>query len=366
MGVVMSAPTHIPVLLKEMVEALAVQPGGRYIDGTIGAGGHAAAILEQSSPGGQLIGIDADPEAIKIAGARLEAYSGSILLINENFVNLQAICIKYGFFPVHGIFFDLGLSSLQLNGSGRGFSFQHDAPLDMRLSPQQAVTAADIVNTYSETELVYVIKTYGEESHSRRIARYIIQERPIKTTLQLAQVIERAVRGRRGRLHPATKTFQALRIAVNHELGHLEAVLKQAIDLLGFGGRLVVISYHSLEDRIVKQFMQREARDCICPPSTPICICGHKASLRLITRRVVTPSPAEVQLNPRSRSAKLRTAERIIASDEPYKVVENLRHSVDTEARGWRKPALAEKLRRTFLTLQIESFGDAARGRFKM
>ena len=362
MGVTMSAPTHIPVLLKEAVEALAVQPGGRYIDCTIGSGGHAAAILEQSSPGGQLLGIDADPEAIKIAKASLEAYSGSVLLINENFVNLQAICIKYDFFPVHGIFFDLGLSSLQLDGNGRGFSFQYDAPLDMRLSPNQKVTAADIINTYSETELVYVIKTYGEESHSHRIVRHIMGERPIKTTLQLVQVIERAVRGRRGRLHPATKTFQALRIAVNHELGHLEAALKQAIDLLGFGGKLVVISYQSLEDRIVKQFMRRQARDCICPPGTPTCTCGHKASLRLITKKVVTPSPAEVQLNPRSRSAKLRAAERIIASDEQYRVVEKLNHTIGTEARGWRKPALAEKLRRTFLALQIDSFTDAAGG----
>jgi len=364
----MSAPTHIhiPVLLREAVEALAVQPGGRYIDCTLGAGGHAAAILDQSSPGGQLLGIDADPEAIKVAMTRLKDYSSSILLINENFVNLQAICIKYDFFPVHGILFDLGLSSLQLNGKGRGFSFQHDASLDMRLSPDQEVTAADIVNTYPETELAYVIKTYGEERHSHQIARHITQERPIKTTFQLAQAIERAVGGRRGRLHPATKTFQALRIAVNHELGHLEAALKQATGLLGFGGRLVVISYHSLEDRIVKQFMQREARDCICPPDAPICTCGHTASLRLITKKVVTPSPAEVQLNPRSRSAKLRVAKRIINSDEQYKVVEKLNSSIDVEARGWRKPALAEKIRRTFLALQIDSFGYAKDGRFKM
>ena len=279
---------------------------------------------------------------------------------------MQAICIKYDFFPVHGILFDLGLSSLQLNGNGRGFSFQHDAPLDMRLSPNQEVTAADIVNTFPETKLTYVIKTYGEEGHSHQIARHIMQERPIKTTLQLAQVIERAVRGRRGRLHPATKTFQALRIAVNHELEHLEAALKQAIGLLGFGGRLVVISYHSLEDRIVKQFMQREARDCICPLGTPTCTCGHKASLRLVTRKVITPSPAEVQLNPRSHSAKLRAAKRIINSDEHYTVVEKLNSSAGVEARGWRKPALAEKIRRTFLALQIDSFEYARDGRFKM
>jgi len=366
MGLAMSAPTHIPVLLKEVIKALAVQPGGRYIDCTLGGGGHAAAILDRSSPGGQLLGIDADPEAIKVASTRLKDYSSSILLINENFVNLHAICIKYDFFPVHGILFDLGLSSLQLNGSRRGFSFQRDAPLDMRLNPNQKVTAADLVNTLPETELTYVIKTYGEEHRSRQIAHHIMRERPIKSTLQLAHVIEQAVGGRRGKLHPATKTFQALRIAVNHELGHLEAALKQAIDLLGFGGRLVVISYHSLEDRIVKQFMQREARNCICPPGTPTCTCGHIASLKLISRKVITPSPAEVQLNPRSRSAKLRAAKRIINSDDQYRVVEKLNSSIGIEARGWRKPALAEKIRRTFLTLQINSFEYAKGGRFKM
>jgi len=356
MGVKMAAPSHIPVLVKETIEALAVQPGGRYIDCTVGGAGHATAILEQSSPGGQLLGIDAYPEAIKVARDRLETYSGSTLLINENFVNLQAICIKYNFFPVHGILFDLGLSSLQLNGNGRGFSFQQEAPLDMRLSPSQEVTAADIINTLPETKLSRLIKTYGEEGHSHQIARHIIKKRPIKTTLHLAQTIEQAIGTRRGRIHPATKTFQALRIAVNHELEHLETVLKQAVGLLGFEGRLAVISYHSLEDRIVKQFMQREARDCICPSDTPTCVCGHKASLKLITKKVITPSPAEVQLNPRSRSAKLRAAERIIISDEQYKVAEKLNFSVGIEAQGWRRPVLVEKLRRTFMAIQIDSF----------
>jgi len=345
----MLPPTHIPVLLKETMEALAVQPGGRYIDCTLGAGGHAAAILEHSSPGGQLLGIDADPEAIKMARARLEAYSGSTLLINENFANLQAICLKYDFFPVHGILFDLGLSSLQLNGNGRGFSFQHDAPLDMRLSPSQEVTAADIINTSPEAELAHLIRKYGEEGYSRQIAHRIVNQRPIKTTLQLAQTIERAIGRRRGRIHPATKTFQALRIAVNHELEHLEAALKQAINLLGFEGRLVLISYHSLEDRIVKQFMRQESMGCICPPGTPTCICGHTVSLRLINKRVITPSLVEVQLNPRSRSAKLRAAERIINQDEQYMTVEELGFSTEVKANGWRRPALLKKLRRTFL-----------------
>ncbi|GAI08466.1 unnamed protein product, partial [marine sediment metagenome] len=186
---------------------------------------------------------------------------------------------------------------------------------DMRFSPSQEVTAADIINTSSEAKLARLIKIYGEEGYSHQIARHIVQERPIRTTLQLAQTIEQAVGTRRGRIHPATRTFQALRIAVNHELEHLEAALKQAINLLGFDGRLVVISYHSLEDRIVKQFMHQESRDCICPPGTPACICRHTASLQLINKKVITPSPAEVQLNPRSRSAKLRTAKRIDTQD---------------------------------------------------
>ena len=335
----MLAPTHIPVLLSETIEALAVGPGGRYIDCTLGGGGHAAAILDHSSPGGQLLGIDADPRAIEIARARLTAYGSSVKAVNENFVELEAICIKNDFLPIHGILFDLGLSSLQLNGSGHGFSFQHNAPLDMRFSPSQQLTAADIVNTYSEAQLAHLIKTYGEESYSRRIARWILKERPIRTTLELAQVIERAVGGRKGKIHPATKTFQALRIAVNHELEYLEAVLKQAVGLLGFEGRLVVISYHSLEDRIVKRLMKEESRDCICPPGIPGCICQHTARLRLVSRRVITPSPAEVKSNPRSRSAKLRVAERIIAQDELSDTAERLHFLGLTDGGRWRQPA---------------------------
>lgn len=346
----MLASAHIPVLVEETIQALAVQPGGRYIDCTLGGGGHAAAILEHSAPGGQLLGIDADPEAIKVARRRLAAYSDSSLLINDNFVNLKPICYKYDFLPVHGILFDLGLSSLQLNSSSRGFSFQYRAPLDMRLNPSQELTAADIVNTYSETELAHLIKTYGEEGYSRQIARRIVQERPIRTTLELTHTIEQAAGRRRGKIHPATKTFQALRIAVNQELEHLESALKQAVDLLGFEGRLVVISYHSLEDRIVKQFMQQEAKDCICPPGTPTCVCGHTASLKLVNRRVITPSLAEIKSNPRSRSARLRAAERIIPHDEHYKIVERLCSTAEVTAsgNGWKRAALLRKLRQVF------------------
>lgn len=300
-----AAPTHISVLLEETIEALDVQPGGRYIDGTIGPGGHAAAILEHSLPGGQLLGIDADPRAIKMARSRLEAYGDSVLLVNQNFANLKSICTKHGFFPVHGILFDLGLSSVQLEKNNRGFSFRHDALLDMRLSPRQEITADTIVNSSPENQLAKMIRAYGEERHSQQIARRIVRQRPITTSLQLAQTIEQAVGGRRGRIHPATRTFQALRIAVNQELEHLKLVLEQAVDLLGFGGRLVVISYHSLEDRIAKQFMHQQAS-------------GEEACLRLINKKVIIPSLAEVRYNPRSRSAKLRAAERISVPKENY------------------------------------------------
>lgn len=344
----MLVPTHIPVLLNETIKALAVGHGGRYIDCTLGGGGHAVAILEHSSPGGQLLGIDADPKAVDVARARLSAYGNSARVINDNFVNLEAICIKNDFLPVHGILFDLGLSSLQLGNNSRGFSFQYDAPLDMRHSPRQRQSAADIVNTYSGAELAHIIKTYGEEGYSRRIAQGILRERPIRTTLELARVVERAVGGRKGKLHPATRTFQALRIAVNHELEHLEAALKQAIDLLGFEGRLVVISYHSLEDRIVKQIMAEESKDCICPPRVPVCICGHTARLRLVSKRVITPTAAEVEANPRSRSAKLRVAERVIPQDEFRAATERLLFLGDTSGGRWRQPSQLREVLQCF------------------
>ncbi len=349
MGETMLAPTHIPVMVKETIEALNVQPGGRYIDCTVDGGGHAAAILSHSAPGGQLLGIDADPEAIKIASNRLAAYGSSVRLANENFVNLSAICYRYDFSPVHGILFDLGLSSLQLDSDGRGFSFQHDAPLDMRFSPGQKITAADIVNTYSETDLERLIRTYGEESFSRQIAHRIVEARPITTTLQLAQVIAQLVGQRRGKIHPATRTFHALRIAVNQELENLASALEQAIKLLGWQGRLVVISYHSLEDRIVKQFMRREAKDCICPPSAPACVCQHNASLRILNKKVITPSPVEVQVNPRSRSARLRAAELVATRDEQYQIIEGLSTKKEEKSYGWRRPTLLKKLRQAFL-----------------
>lgn len=303
--------THAPVLVEEVLHYLAVQPGGRYVDCTVGGGGHARAILEAAAPGGLLLGLDADPNALAIATETLAPFADSVRLVEANFRRLAQICRELNFVPVHGVLFDLGLSSFQLADERRGFGFQVEAPLDMRFSPSQTLTAADIVNHYPEAELADLIWRLGEEPASRRIARAIVRARPIATTTQLAQVVSRAVGGHRQRIHPATRTFQALRIAVNDELSALADALGQARDVLGVGGRLVVISFHSLEDRIVKQFFQRESRDCVCPPETLACVCGHKAGLRVLTRRVVTPSPREVAANPRSRSARLRAAERI-------------------------------------------------------
>lgn len=306
-----AAYSHEPVLLEESIKALLIQRGGRYIDCTVNGGGHAAAILEESSPGGQLLGIDADPEAIKMAKERFRSYGGNAILVNENFRYLENICSRYGFRPVNGIIFDLGMSSLQLEASGRGFSFQQDAPLDMRFSPRQSLTAADIVNTYSEQELAGLLQRYGEEHRSRQIARRIAERRPLRTTLELSRVVQDAVGGGRGRIHPATKTFQALRVVVNEELENLQLALGQALNLLGSGGRVVVISFHSLEDRTVKEFFRRESQGCLCPPSVPVCVCGHKPNLKLVTRKAVRPSSKEIQANPRSRSARMRVAERI-------------------------------------------------------
>lgn len=341
------APLHIPVMLEETIQALAVQPGGRYIDCTVGAGGHAAAILSHSMPGGQLLGIDIDPEAIEVARNNLAPYSTSCVLVNDDYANLEAICLRYDFIPVHGILFDLGLSSMQLEDSERGFSFTKDGPLDMRFNRRQKITAADIVNNYPRESLADILRMYGEERYAHRIAGFIMQKRPLRTTLELARVIEQAVGGRRERIHPATRTFQSLRIAINQELERLQMGLRQAIEVLGANGRLVVISYHSLEDRIVKRFMQEESRDCICPPGTPVCVCEHTARLRIITKKIVTPAPEEIERNPRSRSARLRAAERIANRSE-------IAGSFETglcaahKANGWRKPTTLKRIRAAF------------------
>lgn len=311
MNLTMSLPVHTPVLLDEVAAGLQARPGARIIDCTVGLGGHASAILERIMPSGRLLGIDADPEAIRICQEELDEYGEAITLVNDNFLNLEDVCRRYQFHPVDGILFDLGVSSMQLDTAERGFSFHLDARLDMRFDPRQELTASDIVNTFSEQELARLIAEYGEERHSRRIARHIVQNRPVATTLELAQLIEQAVRSKRARIHPATRTFMALRIATNGELQNLEPALRQASDLLRPGGRLAVISYHSLEDRIAKQFMRRAASSCLCPPGSVMCRCGHAPTLKLITRKVIKPTSLEIESNPRSRSSKLRIAERL-------------------------------------------------------
>ncbi len=303
-------PTHIPVLVKEVVHALQVQPGCNYIDATIGLGGHAIAILKQA-PQVKLLGIDIDPEAIKIAQTRLNQYKETIILVNDNFINISTICQKYNFSPVHGILFDLGVSSLQLDTAERGFSFQKDAPLDMRFSPNQKLTAAELVNTLPEFELAELLRKYGQERYSRQIARQIVRHRPVETTTKLAKIVEQVYGNRRGKIHPATKTFLALRLFVNKELENLSTALKQTINLLAPKGRLAIISYHSLEDRIVKDFLKQETKGCLCPPETLVCQCGHIPTLKLISKKVIKPTLAEVASNPRSRSARLRIAERL-------------------------------------------------------
>jgi len=312
-----SKERHKAALQEEAIQALAVTAGGRYIDCTAGAAGHSAAILEHSAPGGQLLAIDADPEAIELTSEKLKSYGKSFLAVNDNFSNLIDICQRHEFYPVHGILFDLGLSSMQLEASGRGFSFRHDASLDMRFNPAQSLTAADIVNSYQEEKLADIIWRYGEEKNSRHIARAIFSARPLKRTLELAEVVAKASGGRQGRLHPATRTFQALRIAVNDELNNLKSTLNQAVNLLGYQGRLVVISYHSLEDRIVKRFMGFETSDCICPPRIPVCTCSHTPRLRLVNKKVVIPNNKEIVDNPRSRSARLRAAEKLAEAVKP-------------------------------------------------
>ena len=302
---------HTPVMIPEMMHALNVTPGGRYIDGTLGEGGHSKEILKAADPGGQVLGLDADAEAISVATERLAEHGDAFLAINVNFRDVRATALQYEFVPVHGVLFDLGVSSLQLDRESRGFSFRRSDPLDMRFSFDQQVTAADIINGYAESELADVIFHLGEDRAARRIARAIVRNRPINTSLELADVIEK-VNPRRGkRTHPATRTFQAIRIAVNDELSALETALEQAVSLLGQGGRMAVISYHSLEDRIVKNFIRKQASDCICPPGTPVCRCNHLATLKVTTRRPLIPTDAEIKSNPRARSAKLRVAERV-------------------------------------------------------
>jgi 16S rRNA (cytosine1402-N4)-methyltransferase len=307
---------HLAVLPEETLSWLAPHAGGRYIDGTLGGAGHTELLLERSAPDGQVLGIDADPEALERARLRLPwaIASGRLKLHIGNFVEMERDAESIHFAPVDGILLDLGLSSDQLASRERGFSFAFDAPLDMRFDTTQGQTAYDLINGLSETDLADLLYHYGEERRSRAIARRIIQTRersPIRRTGELATLVASVVRGHPGGIHPATRTFQALRIAVNDELVHLEETLPQAIRLLASGGRLAIISFHSLEDRIVKQTFLREQHGCICPPELPSCVCGRLPRLHILTRHPVLAGDEELARNPRSRSAKLRVAERL-------------------------------------------------------
>ena len=302
---------HQPVLYKEIIHALQPKRGGRYVDGTVGAGRHARGILEACAPDGQLLGLDVDPQALAFARETLAPYEQRVHLAQASYTTLAAQLKNLQWDAVDGIVLDLGASSMQFDTPERGFSFQSDAPLDMRFGPHALQTAAEIVNTFDERELADLIYEYGEERDSRKIARAIVNKRPLHTTRELVAVIE-AVAPRRGdRVHPATKTFQALRIAVNDELASIKTVLPQAVASLNVGGRLAVISFHSLEDRIVKEFFREQSKDLVNPPYEQLYAVERPAIIKEVTRKPIVPSEAETKDNPRARSAKLRIAEKL-------------------------------------------------------
>ncbi len=309
----------MPVLAEEVVTMLAPAPGSLQIDATLGGGGHTERILEASSPDGRLLGLDADGAAIARVRERLARFGDRLVLRQANFRELGTVAPAAGFGQVDGLLFDLGLSSYQLADEARGFSFRATGPLDMRFDTSRGVPASQLLATLDVRELTDLFKRYGEEPFAGRIARAVVEARtqgPLETADQLAALVERVVPGPppgRRRVHPATRVFQALRIAVNAELDALEEALASGMDLLRPGGRLVVLSYHSLEDRIVKQFIAAERKGCTCPPEVPVCVCGRQPRLRRIGPPSITPSAAEIAANPRSRSARLRAAERLAA-----------------------------------------------------
>ncbi len=306
---------HKPVLLKEVLDLLITDPSGIYVDGTAGTGGHSEGIAKiVCEKGGRLICIDRDPDAIEFAKKRLSPFSNYIDLIRSNYKDLDLILNDLGIEKVTGILLDLGMSSMQLEASGRGFSFLRDEPLDMRMDPSDPIKAKDLVNRLSEYELSRIIKEYGEENKARKIARKIVEERKkalIETSLQLAKIVSSVVQDHSRRHHPATKTFQALRIAVNKELDNLREFLEKVPDLLEKGGRIAIISYHSLEDRLVKEYIKKWENPCTCPPHIPYCICGKMPVMRRVTKKGIKPKEEEIIDNPRSRSAILRVVEKI-------------------------------------------------------
>lgn len=306
---------HVPVLFDEVMGALNIKPDGIYVDGTVGGGGHSSGICERLGTGGTLIAVDRDCEALEAAEKRLLCYGCTKKFVHANYSETDEISRAAGS-KVNGILLDLGVSSYQLDNPERGFSYMQDAPLDMRMDDSDKVSAYDVVNGYSEAELARIIKEYGEERWASRIAEFIVRERaqaPIDSTAKLADVIKAAIpaKARRTGPHPAKRTFQAIRIEVNDELGHLREAVERLPDLLESGGRIAIITFHSLEDRIVKTEFERRLDPCICPKEFPVCVCGRKADVKRVTRKPVIPTAEETERNPRARSAKLRVLEKI-------------------------------------------------------
>ncbi len=307
----MSLSPHQPVLYKEIIHALQPKRGGQYVDCTLGAGGHARGILEACAPDGLLLGLDVDPQALALARETLAPYERRIRLVQASYITLSDQLAAAGWDAADGILLDLGASSMQFDSPSRGFSFLQEGPLDMRFGPHATQTAADLVNTWDERELADILFHYGEERDSRKIARAIVANRPLHTTRELVAVIEKVSPRRGDRIHPATRTFQALRIAVNEELASVEKVLPQAVTALRSGGRCAVISFHSLEDRIVKDYFREQSKDLVNPPYEKIYEVERNAILRLVTKKPITPSDEETRINPRARSAKLRVVEKL-------------------------------------------------------
>ena len=304
-------PKHIPVLTEEVIIALNLKANGIYIDSTLGEGGHTRQILESTDMPISVIGFEVDSSAIKSAAKVLQDYDTQVTIVNASYIDIPKEIIKLGLNKVDGVVFDLGLSSLQLGSSDRGFSFRSESPLDMRFNQAQEIDAWQIVNLSTEQELADMLKQLGEEPYARRISRSIVKSRPINTTRQLAKVIVQSSGRRIGKVHPATRSFQAIRMKVNDELNNIRKGLGQAISILPEGGRLVVISYHSIEDRIVKKYISEASTNCICDHKIIECVCSHKAYLKSINKKVIKPKPNEIELNPRSRSARLRVAEKL-------------------------------------------------------
>ena len=305
---------HAPVMLREVVEILQPKAHRKYLDGTLGGGGHAEELLERSSPDGLVLGLDWDDDAIAAAQDRLRRFSDRLITRRANFLHAKEILKEVDWDEVDGFLLDLGLSSHQLESRERGFSFHAEARLDMRMDRRQSLDAYRVVNTFPVPELERILRQYGEEAAARRIARAIDRERgqkKIETTGELAELVARVVGRRQGRIHPATRTFQALRIAVNRELENLEGLLEDGYELLSSKGRMVVISFHSLEDRLVKETFRKWSKSCLCPPRSPVCRCGWSQKAKLLTPKPLLPSPEEVKLNPRARSAKLRAVEKV-------------------------------------------------------